>query len=73
MHMKTNQNRRIIGKYAGAAIVISNMIGTGIFTTTGLMADMGARGGDILIAWVVGGILALSGALCYGELGAKMP
>ena len=71
--MKTNQNRRIIGKYAGAAIVISNMIGTGIFTTTGLMADMGARGGDILIAWLIGGILALSGALCYGELGANMP
>ncbi len=71
--MKTNQNRRIIGKYAGAAIVISNMIGTGIFTTTGLMADMGARGGDILIAWLIGGILALLGALCYGELGANMP
>jgi APA family basic amino acid/polyamine antiporter len=71
--MKTNQNRRIIGKYAGAAIVISNMIGTGIFTTTGLMADMGARGGDILIAWLIGGILALFGALCYGELGANMP
>ena len=73
MHTKTNQNRRIIGKYAGAAIVISNMIGTGIFTTTGLMADMGARGGDILIAWLIGGILALFGALCYGELGANMP
>ena len=73
MHTKTNQNRRIIGKYAGAAIVISNMIGTGIFTTTGLMADMGARGGDILIAWLIGGILALCGALCYGELGANMP
>jgi len=71
--MKTNQNRRIIGKYAGAAIVISNMIGTGIFTTTGLMADMGARGGDILIAWLIGGMLALFGALCYGELGANMP
>jgi APA family basic amino acid/polyamine antiporter len=73
MRTKTDQNRRIIGKYAGAAIVISNMIGTGIFTTTGLMAGMGARGGDILIAWLIGGILALFGALCYGELGANMP
>ncbi len=71
--MKSHQNRRIIGKYAATAIVVSNMIGTGIFTTTGLMADMGARGGDILLAWLIGGILALFGALCYGELGANMP
>lgn len=71
--MKTAQNRRVVGKYAGAAIVISNMIGTGIFTTTGLMAEMGARGGDILLAWLIGGLVALCGALCYGELGANMP
>lgn len=49
------------------------MIGTGIFTTTGLMVQMGARGGDILLAWLLGGIIALCGALCYGELGANMP
>lgn len=68
-----NNNRRIVGTYAGTAIVVSSMIGTGIFTTTGLMAGMGARGGDILLAWLIGGILALFGALCYGELGANMP
>lgn len=71
--MKTGLNRRVVGKYAGAAIVISNMIGTGIFTTTGLMAEMGAAGGDILLAWLIGGLVALCGALCYGELGANMP
>jgi APA family basic amino acid/polyamine antiporter len=68
-----DQSRRVIGKYAAAAIVISSMIGTGIFTTTGLMAGMGARSGDILLAWLIGGVLALLGALCYGELGANMP
>jgi APA family basic amino acid/polyamine antiporter len=66
-------NRRVVGTYAGTAIVVSNMIGTGIFTTTGLMAGMGARGGDILVAWLIGGLLALFGALSYGELGANMP
>jgi APA family basic amino acid/polyamine antiporter len=71
--MNPTQNRRVVGKYSGAAIVISNMIGTGIFTTTGLMAEMGARSGDIIIAWMIGGLLALCGALCYGELGANMP
>ena len=71
--MGDKDSRRVIGKYAGAAIVISNMIGTGIFTTTGLMAGMGARSGDILLAWLIVGVLALIGALCYGELGANMP
>jgi APA family basic amino acid/polyamine antiporter len=37
------------------------------------MAGMGARSGDILLAWLLGGLLALCGALCYGELGANMP
>lgn len=37
------------------------------------MAEMGAGSGDILLAWLLGGVLALCGALCYGELGANMP
>src|ERR1041384_5194776 len=49
------------------------MIGTGVFTTTGLMAGMGAGSGDILIAWLLGGLVALCGALCYGEVGANLP
>jgi len=71
--MKKSQGRRVVGTYTGAAIVVSAMVGTGIFTTTGFMAGMGARGGDILLAWLIGGLLALCGALCYGELGANMP
>ncbi len=72
---KKNENgsRRVVGTYTGAAIVISGMIGTGIFTTTGLMVEMGALGGDILLAWLIGGLVALCGALSYGELGANMP
>jgi len=49
------------------------MVGTGIFTTTGLMIAMGAGGGDILLAWLIGGIVALCGALCYAEIGANLP
>ena len=63
----------MVGTHTGAAIVVSGMVGTGIFTTTGLMIEMGARGGDIILAWLIGGLLALCGALCYGELGANMP
>jgi len=55
------------------SIVIGDMIGAGIFTTSGLLL---ARLHDpllLLILWIVGGAIALSGALCYGELGANFP
>jgi basic amino acid/polyamine antiporter, APA family len=65
--------RRVLTLVPASAIVVSSMIGTGIFTTTGLMVAMGAGGGDILIAWTLGGIVALCGALCYGEIGANLP
>jgi APA family basic amino acid/polyamine antiporter len=53
--------------------VIANMIGAGIFTTTGFQAADLRHPGLIFMLWIVGGILALLGALCYGELGAMMP
>ncbi|HSB12719.1 MAG TPA: amino acid permease [Blastocatellia bacterium] len=65
--------RRVLTLPHGAAIVVSSMVGTGIFTTTGLMIAMGASGGDILLAWLIGGIVALCGALCYAEIGANLP
>jgi APA family basic amino acid/polyamine antiporter len=49
------------------------MVGTGVFTTTGLMAQEGAGSGDILLAWLIGGVIAFCGALCYGEVGANLP
>src|SRR5688500_220816 len=49
------------------------MIGTGIFTTTGfLAADLGAPW-LVLGIWVVGGVFAIAGALCYSELGVNFP
>ena len=48
--VKHRENRRVLGVIPAAAIVVSSMIGTGIFTTTGLMVSMGAQGGDILLA-----------------------
>jgi APA family basic amino acid/polyamine antiporter len=71
--MRERKNRRVVSTVGGTVVVISSMVGIGIFTTTGLMAGMGAGSGDILLAWLIGGILALCAALCYGELGANMP
>ncbi len=64
------------GKFSGVtamAIVIANMIGTGIFTSLGFQL-MDIRSGFVIMAlWVLGGIVALCGALCYAELGARLP
>src|SRR5438093_8017992 len=55
------------------ALVISNMIGTGIFTSTGfLAADLG-RPALVLAEWAAGGALAVAGCLVYAELGVNLP
>lgn len=64
---------RYIPLRTATAIVVANIIGAGIFTTTGFQAADLGHPGFIFLLWIVGGILALSGALCFAELGAAMP
>ena len=75
--MKPSESERGLLRYvklrSATALVIANMIGAGIFTTTGFhAADLG-HPGTIFLLWIVGGLLAFSGAVCYAELGASMP
>jgi APA family basic amino acid/polyamine antiporter len=64
---------RQLGSTTTSLLVVASMIGTGVFTTTGfLVRDLGSPAA-VLAAWVVGGITALCGALCYAELTAAMP
>ncbi|MEE4279687.1 MAG: amino acid permease [Halieaceae bacterium] len=56
-----------------AAIVIANMIGTGVFTSLGFQLVEIQSAPVILALWAVGGIAALCGALSYAELGAALP
>jgi APA family basic amino acid/polyamine antiporter len=64
---------RQLGVGSATALVVSNMIGTGIFTTTGFLAgDLGSVG-LVMLIWVVGAICALAGAFCYSELGVNFP
>ena len=62
-----------IGWFTASCVLVSNIIGGGIFTTTGFMArDLG----DpmlVLLLWFVGALFALGGAMVYGELGANLP
>jgi APA family basic amino acid/polyamine antiporter len=67
------ESPRSLGLVAAAAIVIANMIGTGVFTSAGFQAAALHDASTMLVAWVVGGALALCGATAYAELGAMMP
>ena len=71
--MSLNGLQRKIGLFPATNIVVANIIGAGIFTTSGLlMADLG-NPSLMLLLWIVGGLIAICGALSYGELGATMP
>lgn len=65
--------KRRLGLTITAAIVVANMIGTGVFTSTGFQAAALHDPLTILLAWVIGGVLALCGAAAYAELGSMMP
>ena len=55
------------------AVVVANMIGTGVFTSLGFQLLDIQSGFALLMLWVVGGVTALCGALTYAELGAALP
>jgi APA family basic amino acid/polyamine antiporter len=65
--------KRQLGLFPSTNIVIANMIGAGIFTTSGLLLAGLHNPILMMVLWAVGGIIAICGALSYGELGAAMP
>jgi len=71
--VKSAPPRRTIGFVTACSIVIANIIGTGIFTSLGFQLSDIQSGFALLMLWVIGGIAALCGALCYGELAAALP
>lgn len=62
-----------INPLTGAAIVIANMVGTGVFTSLGFQVIGIQSGFALLMLWVVGGLIALCGAVSYAELAAALP
>jgi APA family basic amino acid/polyamine antiporter len=65
--------RRVLTVTSCATLVVSNMIGTGIFTTTGFLAGDLGRPLLVLGIWVAGAIVALAGCMAYAELGMNIP
>lgn len=70
---KENALQRHVSLRSGTLLVLANIIGAGIFTTTGYQAADLGHPGFIFLLWFLGGLLAICGALCYAELGAAMP
>ncbi|MDE3136607.1 MAG: amino acid permease [Acidobacteriota bacterium] len=64
---------RALGPWSAAAIVVGMIIGTGIFIKPADMAREAGTVGLVTLAWVLGGVLSLFGALCAAELGAAIP
>lgn len=56
-----------------AAILIANMIGTGVFTSLGFQVLDIHSGYAILLLWLIGGVVSMLGAICYSRLTILMP
>jgi basic amino acid/polyamine antiporter, APA family len=63
----------MLGPWTASLLVVASMVGTGVFTTTGLLVADLRSSWAVLGTWALGGVMALFGALSYGELVAALP
>jgi APA family basic amino acid/polyamine antiporter len=71
--MAQTELKRQIGLFSAVMLIAGDMIGTGIFISTGVIAETLPSPGGILLVWLLGGMLALAGALSCAELSASLP
>ena len=72
--MKNSKTIQKIGLLTAISYVIANMVGTGVFTSLGFQLAGGVTDvAAVMILWLMGGIIAFTGAQVYGELGSVMP
>ena len=63
----------MLGPRIAVAVVVGNVIGSGIFLKPGSIAAEGGDFGLILSVWIAGGVLIVLGGLCFAELAAMLP
>ncbi|HAK55075.1 MAG TPA: amino acid permease, partial [Acidobacteria bacterium] len=68
-----NESKTTLDLRTATAFVIAAMIGTGVFTTLGFQVADIRSASAVMMLWIIGGVIALCGALTYGELGAALP
>jgi amino acid transporter len=64
---------RRLGVFSATMAVVGGIIGGGIFRTLATVAERLRSPGLVLLAWIIGGVVALIGAFCFGELGQRRP
>jgi APA family basic amino acid/polyamine antiporter len=64
---------RKLGSFSAAMAVVGGIIGAGIFVGPAVVAQRVGTAPLTIAAWVMGGVIALAGALCFAELGARRP
>ncbi|HEV8264882.1 MAG TPA: amino acid permease [Gemmatimonadales bacterium] len=64
---------RRLGFFSGTMAVVGGIIGGGIFRTPATVAERVGSPTLVLVAWGIGGVIALIGAFCFGELGHRRP
>ena len=67
------QSRAGITTFTASAIAVADMVGIGVFTSLGFQVADITSAFSVILLWVVGGVVALCGALSYAELAAAMP
>ncbi|MGI9278617.1 MAG: APC family permease [Endozoicomonas sp.] len=68
-----NSTNQGFGLFSAVMLVIANVIGAGTFTLTGLMLAEAGHPVLVIAVWVLGGIIMLSGAVCYGAMATAIP
>lgn len=71
--MEKTTYARSLGLFDGTMLVIGGIIGAGIFLNPAIVAQRTGSAPWTLVVWGLGGVVALIGAMCFGELGARRP
>jgi len=71
--MEQSGLKRQLGLFDAVMVISGDVIGVGIFVTSGYIAATLPSPGGILLVWVLGGLLAMAGALSCAELSAALP
>jgi APA family basic amino acid/polyamine antiporter len=64
---------RRLGLFSSTMAVVGGIIGSGIFLNPAIVAQRTHTARLTIVVWVLGGVIALMGAFCFGELGRRMP
>jgi APA family basic amino acid/polyamine antiporter len=64
---------RVIGVVGATGMIVASMVGSGIFALTGSFGASCATPANLIMPWIIGGVLALCGGLALAELGAMIP